>query len=171
IDAFRMPDHDPTVMYRRALVADIEYEPALRIGQGFDHILRVGERHPMIVLGECLYSYRVARRSNTTRSVELREEMVREVMRRACRRRGLPLPDTTRLPRGRNRRSDNNLAAHFMESALDQARNGRRVEAIRTGFQCVALHPVDPHYYRALSYATLPMPLVKRMRRTVGADS
>ncbi len=59
IRAFRMPAHDPTVMYRVEAVRGMRYEEALRIGQGFDYILRVGEQYPMMVLGECLYSYRV----------------------------------------------------------------------------------------------------------------
>src|SRR5690606_2195699 len=45
IEAFRMPAHDPTGMFRWKLVEGIEYAPELRIGQGFDYILRVGEKY------------------------------------------------------------------------------------------------------------------------------
>ena len=69
IASFRMPAHDPTGMYRISLVGGLRYEESLQGAEGLDYILRVGEKHPMVVLGECLYQYRILDTSITrTRS-------------------------------------------------------------------------------------------------------
>ena len=44
---------------------DFEHDVTLRIAQGLDFILRVGEAHPMEVLSDCLYSYRISKTSGT----------------------------------------------------------------------------------------------------------
>ncbi len=170
IEAMRMPGHDPTAMYRVSLVRDFEYDPELKIAQGFDFILRVGEKHPICVLGSCLYSYRIDTKSITRRNPSQRMRFVRQVIEKTCRRRGLDpverlaeLPDPERTyftPRER----DNNLAAHFMESALDLRRQGRWLDAIRAGFACAGLQPLDPHYHKAWVFALSPEPLLRRMR-------
>ncbi len=64
--------------------------------------------------------------------------------------------------RGRHQRSDNNLAADFIESALDQRRARCRWGALRTGWACSCLHPLEPHYHKAMVYAIAPMWLVRR---------
>jgi glycosyltransferase involved in cell wall biosynthesis len=161
IEQMRMPAHDPTAMYRLSLVGDLRYEPSLRIGQGMDYILRVGERHPMMVIGECLYSYRVHGGSVTRQNYRRRQEFVREVKRRACARRGVTGPAAeSALPRRRRVRNsdlDNNLVAHFMESALDLRRAGRRWQALRTGLRALSLHPLDPAYLKPAVYALAPV--------------
>lgn len=163
--AMRMPAHDPTVMFRVSQVRGVEYEPTLRIGQGYDYILRVGEQYPMLVIGECLYSYRAHEGSATRANVERREAAVRRVQERARARRG----DTSCSPvknLGRHLRRDNNLPAHFIESAADQVRAGSRAGAIRTGLACARLHPLDPHYHKAWVLAVLPSCLHGVVRRT-----
>ncbi len=169
IERMRMPAHDPTAMYRRSLLIGMRFQESLFIGQGFDFNLRVGEEHPMMVLGECLYSYRVSAGSRTRADVERRQRDVHEVCARACARRGI---DESRAAEfyqpasalGRNRLRDNNLAAHFMESVVDQRRAGKLASAIRTGLACSALHPLDPHYHKALLFSLLPQGLVARLR-------
>lgn len=166
IDAFRIPAHDPTVMFRRSMVSGIRYDPDLRIGQGYDYILRVGETRPMMVLGECLYSYRVHRGSNTRRRPEERLEYIRRVIDRARERRGSPgaaAKPGKRSLRGRSL-ADNNLAAHFMESVVDLRRRGRWRAAIRTGLTCSMLSPLTPHYHKALAYAIIPATLRRLIR-------
>ena len=164
VDQFRMPSHDPTVMYRVDAVCGELYEPALRIGQGYDHILRVGEQHPMMVVGECLYSYRVTTTSNTKRDPSTRVRMIAEVYRRAHERRGLPTPSIGQSETRRWGRADNNLAALFIESVLDLRSAGRLVAAVRTGIECVCLRVFDPHHYKALVYAMIPGPLIRLVR-------
>ncbi len=169
IEAWRMPAHDPTVMFRLSAVRGIEYDPELRIGQGYDYVLRVGERYPMAVIGESLYRYRVHANSVTRKGAERRQKAVVDVLRRAAERRGVPFTDEfasgIRIKSGRNAELDNNLAAHFIESVIDLRRAGRRREALRVGFCCAGLHPLDPHYLKALVYGAMPKAFIDRLRR------
>jgi glycosyltransferase involved in cell wall biosynthesis len=169
ISAYRMPAHDPTAMWRLSLVSSFRYEPDLPGVEGYDYILRIGEQFPMMVLGECLYSYRVHPTSITQRSPMTRERLVREVLRRAAVRRGTTFEAAfpsmvTEKKRLSNRDRDNNLAAHFIESVLDLRSKGRLMDAIRTGLSCSRFHPTDPHYLKALAYAVLPTAVVQRVR-------
>jgi glycosyltransferase involved in cell wall biosynthesis len=170
IDQFRMPAHDPTGMYRLALVRDVRYEPALPVVEGYDYILRVGERWPLMVVGECLYSYRIHRESVTRRDPVRRSKLVHEVFCRAFQRRGLDVAalgtweaNWTRMP---NREQDNNLAAHFMESVCGLRGAGRWLEAVQTGWRCCRLHPLDLYYQKALAYSLMPQWAMRRVRRT-----
>ena len=170
-----LPAMDPTAVYRRSLVQDFAYEPYLEVAQGLDYILRVGEQHAMLVLGECLYSYRVSPTSVTRRNADRKLGFVHTVCERACRRRGLPVSraadffqDAHTL--GRNRVLDNNLPAHFMESSLDLRYAGHRFKAVANAAVCTMLRPFDRHYYKALLYSLLPSWLVRRMRRTLNHE-
>jgi hypothetical protein len=164
-----MPAHDPTAMYRTSLVRGIRFDESLPVVEGYDYILRVGERWPLMVVGECLYSYRVHLKSVTKRDPDKRDRLVDEVIRRACERRGvewdgkLAHPGPRKL--GRNAHADNNLAAQFMESVLHQRHEGRRISAVRTGLQCSGLHPTDLHYHKALVYSLLPLKIVRHLRK------
>lgn len=159
VDRFSMPAHDPTGMFRLSLVRDFRYQPNLPYVEAFDYILRVGEQHPMIVLGECLYSYRILWSSVTRRDPTRRVHYVAEALKQACARRGVEYqriyPDRTKL-QSRNSITDNNLAAHFMASVLDQRGIGNYRNAVKTALECARLHPLDPHYYKALIYALAP---------------
>lgn len=169
VKMFRMPAHDPTAMYRWSLVHDLRYATDLQIGEGLDYILRVGERHPLLVVGECLYGYRIHSQSLTKRDPERRELLVREALRRACVRRGLDYSQhfgQSSRKRSGARDFDNNLASNFMESVVD-LRNARRyIEAFKTGLACASLQPRDPHYYKALLYALIPASLRRIVRPT-----
>lgn len=170
IDHFRMPAHDPTGMYRLSMVKGVDYEPSLHLGEGHDYMLRVGEKYPMTVLGECLYSYRIHNDSITKRVPQLREECVTRVLKRACERRGLDFEATfpERVRSGSkpssNITADNNLAAHFMDSVCDLRRSGRRSEAISNALICSRLHLLDLHYHKALIYALAPRWMLRRLR-------
>lgn len=166
ISALRMPGHDPTAMYRWSMVQDLRYEVDLLQAEGYDYILRVGERSPMMVLGECLYSYRIHMQSLTKRDPSIREKMVDMARQRAKARRGMSeeaLSNYQRVLRG-NRARDNNLAAHFMDSVCSQKQHGRLGGAFRAGLQCARLHPGDLHYWKAFAYAAMPVPLMQRIR-------
>ena len=130
----------------------------------------------MRAIGECLYSYRIHPHSITKKSPAKSDQAVREVLRRTCERRGLQFEElfgsNGQLSEGkrlRNQDMDNNLAAHFIESVMDLRTAGRLLEAVRTGLRCTMLHPMDPHYGKALAYSMLPLGLVKwlRARRTM----
>jgi glycosyltransferase involved in cell wall biosynthesis len=168
IDNFRMPAHDPTVMFRMSLVGDLQYDPSMQMMETFDYILRVGEQHPILVLGECLYSYRILTSSVTRRDPMKREHSVTEALRSAYIRRGMEYDRV--LPRRPSKRSknsimDNNLAAHFMTSVLDQRAVGNRWGALKTAWECARLHPSDLHYYKAMVYAVAPDKVISFIRR------
>lgn len=161
INAMRQPAHDPTAMFRLSRVRDITFEPTLRIGQGYDHVLRVGERFPMLVIGECLYAYRVHTTSNTQRQINQRVDAVLRVIERACQRRGYSREQTAarisaELNRLQRRLPLNNVAAHFMESVLDQRDRRRRRAALRTAIDAVRLAPLSLRHYKPLAYALAP---------------
>jgi hypothetical protein len=168
IEAFCMPAHDPTVMFRVSMVRTLRYEEALRIGQGFDYILQAGETHAMEVLGECLYSYRVHDASSTRRDPGKRLRDLRELRRRAEIRRGRQpslVPELQPRRTWRNRDYDNNLAAHFMDSVVCLRQRGRRLQALQTALRCSRIHPLDPHYHKAVLLAILPLRWVSKLRR------
>jgi len=158
IARLRMPAHDPTAMYRVGMVGHLRYSEQLLLGEGYDYMLRVGEQWPMMVVGECLYSYRIHDTSITRSDPERRTRLVLEAHRRAFERRGIPYtpPPIPTDGATAHRDDDNNLAAQFIESVLDQRDAGRRMAAVMTGLQCSRLHSTDPHYYKALAYALMP---------------
>jgi glycosyltransferase involved in cell wall biosynthesis len=170
VQAYAMPAHDPTAMYRVSAVRDLRYATDLPMAEGYDYILRVGERHRMSVVGASLYGYRVhSSDTNTTRDPSGRIRQVHAVHARARARRGPGAPGPpaagARPVRSRHAAADNNLAAHFMESVIDQRRAGMRVGALGTGLACSRLHPLDPHYQKPLLYALMPLALLRRVRR------
>jgi glycosyltransferase involved in cell wall biosynthesis len=167
IEAFSMPAHDPTGMFRLSLVRDFRYQQDLQYVEAFDYILRVGERYPMIVLGECLYGYRILWSSVTRRDPARRIKFVAEAMRQACARRGIEYHQASARQaelKSQNSILDNNLAAHFMESVLDQRKIGNYWRAFKIGVECARLHPLDAHYYKALIYAISPLNVVSFIR-------
>jgi len=174
IEQMRMPAHDPTGMFRMSMVSDLRYEPTLRVGQGWDYILRVGERHPMMVIGECLYSYRNHFDSNTRQDWARRERKVRDVLKLVCRRRGLNIdeyfPSESALSAiVLHREQETGVVPHFMESVLDLRHAGRVWESLKTAFACLRLHPCDPYYYKPLVYLVVPMAVIQCYRsRTKG---
>lgn len=174
VDRFRMPAHDPTGMFRMSLVGDLRFDASLKVAETFDYILRIGEQYPMRVLGECLYGYRILPDSLTRRDPAWREQFVVAALMQACARRGLKydlvFPDGA-VGSGRSRNSvlDNNIAAYFIASVLDQRRANRRLAAIRTGLACARLHPLDPHYYKALVYALASPHITNYVRRRLAS--
>ena len=88
IDAFRVPAHDATGMFRMSMIRNMRYDSSLPFVEAFDYILRVGESHPMMVLGDCLYGYRMHPNSLTQSDPHRRDRMVTKMLERACERRG-----------------------------------------------------------------------------------
>lgn len=172
IASFRMPAHDPTGMYRVDLLRDLEYDESLPVVEGYDYILRVGERWPMMVLGECLYGYRIHPESVTRSNPDRRDRLVAEVIRRACVRRGIDY-DVSRSEQSarRMRRTRDGekygLAAHFIESAVDLRRAGQKADAFRTAWQAICLDPRSFDYYKPMLYSIIPPRVLNRLRRTL----
>lgn len=169
IDLLRVPAHDATGLFRRSVVGDMRFDPSLPLVEAWDYVLRVGERYPMVVLGECLYAYRWHPDSITQSDPQRRNTMVTEALERACERRGTTYRDL--VPQGRqptkrsvNSVMDNGIASVFVESVISQRAHSRRWGAVRTGWQCARLHPLDPYYYKALAYALLPVTVLDLVR-------
>lgn len=170
VEGFRMPGHGATPMYRVALVRDLRFEPSLRVAEDVDYILQVGERHPLAVLGECLYSYRVNLNSGSRIDPVGSREMERRAVARACARRGWDPADHLPPPRDPSEnhlhRHREQVVAHFMESVLDARRDGHRFTGLRTALACARLHPADLYYYKPLAYALAPFDLIASYQRS-----
>lgn len=169
IEQMVMPSHDPTALFRVSLVKSIPYESSLRVGQGWDYILRVGEQYPMMVLNECLYSYRYHGDSNTRQDTILRERKIKDVLSKAYQRRGLYISEAlshqgTPAAKALCRGKEHGIVPHCMESVLDLRRVGRNWQALRTALVCLRLHPWDPYYYKPLAYLLAPLKLVRYYR-------
>jgi glycosyltransferase involved in cell wall biosynthesis len=169
IEQLRIPAHDATPMYRVSMVKEIRYEPMLKIGQGIDYILRVGELYPMQVLGACLYSYRVHFNSSITRDIPLRKQMIAKVFSRACERRGVCSPkcvsdNSRRILKFKHQAKEAHIVPHFMESVLDLRNSGQTLRALKTALACLSLHPYDPYYYKPLAYFLAPLSSIRYYR-------
>lgn len=169
IERFSMPAHDPTGIYRMAMVTDFKYEHTLRIGAGYDYILRLGEALPIGVVGRCLYSYRVHLESNTRKNAELRCAMIEKVLKRAYARRGLDLPQNIKKSISfsgcGHKNAEYGLVSHFMESVLDLRNAWQYVKAVKTAFTCISMHPCDPYYYKPLVYCLVPLNIIRWYRQ------
>jgi glycosyltransferase involved in cell wall biosynthesis len=160
-----MPAHDPTAMFRVSAVSDFEYDPTLRIGQGWDYILRVGEQLPLMVVGECLYSYRINPSSNTRSNAQRTTEKKQMVLQRAFARRNMPFQGVSEPGAAAPSTKDYGVVPHFMESVLDHRRAGRPLRALSIAGTCVLLRPSAISYYKPLAYCFAPFGVIERHRR------
>jgi hypothetical protein len=156
-------------MYRSALVAGFLYDEQLPIVEGYDYIMRVGEATDMMVVGECLYSYRIHLATVTKSDPTRRCRLLRTAVEKTLRRRGRPVTEAAlpALPsdgRITHRQRDNELASHFMVSVVDQLHAGARLAAIRTALVCARMHPGDPYYYKPLAYCFTPLAAIDYYR-------
>jgi len=167
IDRYRMPAHDPTAMYRLSALGDLRMSEDLRIGQGLDLILRLGERSPMAVVGECLYRYRVHRSSVTKSGALKRSEFVAEVIRRACVRRGVdPEPEVSAYLARASKSFDGRIVSHLIDSAVDLREKGDWLGSLGVGLRSVLASPLNYYYYKPAACAVLPRGALRRLRRT-----
>jgi glycosyltransferase involved in cell wall biosynthesis len=158
-----MPAHDPTAMYRVSLVKDFRYTEDLPIVEGHDYILRVGERFPLMVVGECLYGYRIHPQSVTKKDPARRIRLTQEVLNRMCDRRGVPRPtfEPNRVASDRPWDADNDIVSHFTASVADLVNAGRHLDALRVGIASWRLHPMSAYYGKPFVYALLPRPAMR----------
>ncbi len=163
-----LPAHDGPPMFRRSAVGALRFDEDVRIGETIDLVLRLDEAGgAFAVVGECLYSYRLRPGSLCHDDPDARDAEVGRVLARARERRGMPPADgAPRVSGSRNAARDNNIASYFIESAIDQRAAGHLGGAITTGLRCARMHPLDPHYWKALVCAIAPRGLLRRMRRS-----
>lgn len=160
----RMPGHDPTGMYRLSMVGDMRYAEDLPVVEGFDYILRVGERFPLLVVGKCLYGYRIHPESVTKKDPARRNRLVQQVFDRMYDRRNQPRRPAPALSTDARRDADNDLVSHFTISVADQVMAGQRIGALRTGWAIWRMYPSSAYYAKPLLYAMMPRALMKVYR-------
>lgn len=161
IDAFLMPSHDPTGMYRVSLVRHVRYREDLRIAQGHDYILRVGENNKMNVIDEVLYAYRFHSRSVTKKDPKRNADATRIVLKAACARRKLDPSSVFRndgLPIGQVEEATLfRLAAHYTQSSKYLVATGQRRAALNIGLRCMMLRPQAIYFWKALVMGMSPL--------------
>lgn len=165
IKAFKIPAHDATGMYRLSLIKGMRFDKSLRIGQGVDFVLRIGEQFPMMCLGECLYTYRINYSSTIRQDMNKNNLSVNSVREKACQRRQLDFERFKVLLQKqstffKHRNADTHIIPHCMKSVLNLKSKQRFNEAFYVGWQCFILHPLDFYYAKPLLYALAPLSII-----------
>lgn len=165
---FSVPAHDATGLYRMSMVGDMRFED-VRLAEGVDFVWRVGERFPMVCLGECLYGHRVNYDSITHRDPVRSVAAINTVIEKGCQRRGWdPGPYRIPLPRHRRffrHRSFDTIVPYAVRSVISLKHKGRLSQSLKTAWQCAVLHPWDPYYYKPFVFAMTPCALVAGYRQ------
>ncbi|MDQ7090848.1 MAG: glycosyltransferase family A protein [Methylococcales bacterium] len=170
IKAFKIPAHDATGMYRLSLIKGMRFDKSLRIGQGVDFVLRIGEQFPMMCLGECLYTYRINYDSTIRQDATKNNRHINSVREKACQRRQLDFEKfkiSFQKPSTffKHRDADTHIIPHCMKSVLNLKSKQRLGEAFYVGWQCFILHPLDFYYVKPLLYALAPCSLISIYRQ------
>ena len=165
IEQYSMPSLDPTAMYRMSYVRDLTYNETYRIGQGLDYILRIGEQHPLLVVGDVLYGYRIHSVSITKRDPARRNAAIRQVLSAAAARRYGGDEASSATFSAHDASADNDLSVHFLESVHDLKALGRVGEAFQVAWRCLQLGPARRTHYKPLVLAMLPLPVVDWVRQ------
>ena len=168
IDRMKQPAMDPTCMIRRSATSDLDFDEELRIGQGFDYTLRVGERFPVAVLGDCLYSYRIEQVSTTRSDPAVTHRYVEATLAKAAARRGLPgVPPGSASFSGSRGPAFHVIVGHSVEAVIEHRFAGRRSAALRTGWDLARLGPgigLGPPALKPLAFALVPAFELRRRR-------
>lgn len=168
IEKFKMPAHDATGMYRKAMTEQMWFDEALRIGQGVDYVLRVGEAYPIVVLGECLYTHRINYNSITHRNPKNNIDKINDVIKKACLRRKMNYENYIsghRSSRYFKHRDMDTILTYIMQSVYSLKKNKRCREAVKTAWSCFLLHPVDLLYSKPLLYSIMPIQIIDLYRK------
>jgi glycosyltransferase involved in cell wall biosynthesis len=164
IERMSNPALDPTIMVRLSLTRDQRFAEDLRVGEGEDHLLRVGERHPMVVVAGCHYAYRVHEGNGSKSSGERTLRYRQEVLRRASQRRGIP-PAQVRRPE-QYQRVDRaaHVTGHVVASTLELRALGRQRQAIGDAAAHLRGAWRYPSTWLPLLYAVVPTPVLRWRR-------
>ncbi|MDG2113214.1 MAG: glycosyltransferase family A protein [Actinomycetota bacterium] len=158
------PGMDPTIMFHRERTAHIRFDPELRIGHGEDHLLRIGEEFPVLVVDGCHYSYRI---HSGNMSKGKGDDILRYhhiVRGRAAERRG----DETNFGPGDKRmlrpEPMAGVTGYVTASNVELVALGRRGEALRVGVRHLKGIWRYPNSWLPLAYALLPSFVLERKR-------
>ena len=170
IAQMRSPGHDATLAVRRDVATQFVFEPSLRVCQGIDFILRLGERYPIEVIGRELLYYRISVNSNSRSEGDRRARMIKQTYDRARARRGL-LPESWEAFEARfgvlARDPHNQLHAHFTDSTFLQLVSGDRRGALATALFGLRYLPWRRDSLKPVIYSLAPRALAKRMRSSL----
>ncbi len=166
IGRFEQPAHDPTLLFRRDAVDDPVFDEDLRVGQGVDLVLRLGERCGLVVLGEPLYHYRVDPHSNTRRDPARTQHYSRQVILAAATRRGVAPPQGP-IPHA----SPGWPAGDALNAVLDARLIDGRRASLRSLADIISVFGVRWSVWKALVYAFAPMRVIVRIRPDANSTS
>jgi glycosyltransferase involved in cell wall biosynthesis len=167
---FRIPAHDATGMYRTSSIQKQKFDPALRIGQGVDFILRTGESHLICRIGRCLYTYRINFQSSIRKQPSNNNHWINSVMQKACARRGIDYTQEnhsqpTTKSSTQTQSHLNHIVSHCMDSVVDLKQLRHLIKAIQTGLICARISPLELSFYKPLIYSLLPIQLIMEYRK------
>jgi len=170
---FKLPAHDASGMYRTSMTKGILFDEELRIGQGVDYVWRVGEKFPISVLEDVLYTHRVNHQSVTHNTPSTNFEKINVVINKACARRGLnynnfKLKSQPKLLK--SERGIDSILPYAIESVLALKRRKEYIQAIKTAVLCIAFHPLDYMYYKPLIYLIAPVWFVEKYREIKNSE-
>ncbi len=154
------PALDPTIMFRRSATSHLRFDPELRIGQGVDHILRIGEQFPLAVVDGCHYGYRVHEGNRSKGKAEEVDRYYEILRRKAAERRGTPLPP--RPPTRVRPQPTAGVTGDVIVSSVELAAMGKRREAVVNAARHLRGIWRYPNSWLPLVYALTPAALLKR---------
>ncbi|TCK07535.1 glycosyltransferase family 2 protein [Marinobacterium mangrovicola] len=161
---YKMPSHDPTMFIKAVVVSEVRFDRTLRIGQGLDFILRVGEKYNISVIENVLYNYRVHPSSITRMKRKKRNTMISKIKLEAYERRKV----NSKIPiinyPHANSDSDkyNNLYVHFIESVRYLLQRRKIKNAFCVSFKSIRYgNFVMINYYKPLAIAIINLGLIR----------
>lgn len=172
IKKYAVPALDPTMMVRIELAKQFKFDESLRIGQGLDFILKIGEVSDIYVTPEPLYFYRFHFNSITKQKSQDRLRFLWLVTNAARERRGeMPIEFDDYLAKHADYSKDklNNLSGHFTDSSYWSVVEGRRFESIMTAIISLRwfFKSGDINFLKPMVYAGMPVLLAVKMRSEV----
>jgi glycosyltransferase involved in cell wall biosynthesis len=164
-----VPAHDATGMYRTEMVSDFHFDKDMWLIEGIDFVIRIGEKFPIAVIPDCLYSHRVNYSSITHSQADKISETTDRFKRKMASRRG----DLINVAEDNKQQQSKSLFSHrkfdtvlpyAMESVYEHRQCRKWMEAFKTALICLRLHPLDWFYYKPLVYCFSPMSIIRRYR-------
>ena len=162
---YRMPAHDPTAMYRTANLRGFRYDEKLPGVEGYDFIMKVGEKRKAHVLEDCLYTYRIHEESITHKNLEKRLRLLWLAKNKVRKRRNLKPIERFIMPRNiTNSLRENGVSSHFLESVIELKKKGKYREALGVAGYSIRMHPLDIDNWKPFLAFLIPAKILSRIR-------
>jgi len=171
ISQLRNPELDPTMIVKLDLAKSYRFNPEYKIGQCLDFIFRIGEKHPILVLEDILYSYRFNLNSNTKINYKRKEEYLLRIFNSAKDRRNEKRITPSELAEklgSRRRSKDNNLSGHFSESIFQQIKNGNRFKTFNLCWFAIKNINLNKNFAKSIVYPFLPLSVIVFLKSRLG---